>query len=151
MMEEKQLVVFELAGEAYGVNVAQVQSIIPMQNVVVVPGVPPFVEGVVNLRGAVVPVVDLCTRFGLTHPTKAGKRVIVIVELKDLQVGLIVDKVREVTKIPETEIEPPSPLLTSIDNAYLIGIGKIGERPVILLDLGRIFSLDEQSALLETA
>jgi purine-binding chemotaxis protein CheW len=149
---EEQLVVFELAGEAYGVDVAQVKSIIPMQQIVTVPGAPAFVEGVVNLRGAVVPVVDLCRRFELSLPTDGEngskrKPVIVIAELDELQVGLIVDKVTEVTKIPEETVEPPSPLLASVDTTYLRGIGKFKERPVILLDLARVFSIDEQQLL----
>jgi purine-binding chemotaxis protein CheW len=153
---EEQLVVFELAGEAYGVDVAQVKSIIPMQKIVTVPGAPTFVEGVVNLRGAVVPVVDLCRRFELSlAPTGENgskrKPVIVIAELDELQVGLIVDKVTEVTKIPKETIEPPSPLLASVDTAYLRGIGKFRERPVILIDLARVFSIDEQQALAQAA
>ena len=160
---EEQLVVFELGDESYGVNVAYVQSIIPMQNIVTVPGAPPFVEGVVNLRGAVIPVVDLRVRFELSPPTDIGletestdkrktKAVIVIVELNELQVGLIVDKVTEVTKISEAAIEAPSPLLVSVDTAYLRGIGKLeAGRIVILLDLDRVFSLDEQQVLVQPA
>jgi len=159
---EEQLVVFELGGEAYGINVAYVQSIIPMQDIVTVPGAPAFVEGVVNLRGAVVPVIDLRARFGLSLPAaatpensdKTGQRkaVIVIVEFNKLQVGLIVDKVTEVVKIAEAAIEPPSPLLASVDTAYLRGIGKLAnERVVILLDLSRVLSLEEQHALAQTA
>lgn len=157
---EEQLVVFELAGEAYGVNVAQVQSIIPMQEIVTVPGAPPFIEGVVNLRGTVVPVIDLRHRFNLALPEngqiddgdskRKKKPVIVIAELDDLLAGLVVDKVTEVTKIPEAAIEPPSPLLTSVDTTYLRGIGKFNERPVILLDLARVFSLNEQQVLAQT-
>jgi purine-binding chemotaxis protein CheW len=127
-----------------------------MQQIVTVPGAPAFVEGVVNLRGAVVPVVDLCRRFELAMPTNGEntskrKSVIVVAELDDMQIGLIVDKVTDVTKIPEEAIEPPSPLLTSADTAYLRGIGKFNERPVILLDLARVFSLDEQQALVQAA
>jgi purine-binding chemotaxis protein CheW len=156
---EEQLVVFELGNESYGVNVAYVQSIIPMQDIVTVPGAPSFVEGVVNLRGTVIPVVDLRSRFKLPLSADNGsdtervdkrkiKAVIVIVELNELQVGLIVDKVTEVTKIAEAAIEAPSPLLVSIDTAYLRGIGKLEEgRMVILLDLAKVFSLEEQQAL----
>ena len=156
---EEQLVVFELGDESYGVNVTYVQSIIPMQDIVAVPGAPPFVEGVVNLRGTVIPVVDLRSRFKLPLPADNGsdtervdkrkiKAVIVIVELNELQVGLIVDKVTEVIKIAEAAIEAPSPLLTSVDTAYLRGIGKLEEgRMVILLDLAKVFSLEEQQAL----
>jgi purine-binding chemotaxis protein CheW len=147
---EEQLVVFELNNESYGVDVKQVQSIIPMPEIVAVPGAPTFIEGVVNLRGAVIPVVDLRNRFNLSPPPNGRKAVIVIAELDALQVGLIVDKVTEVTKIAETAIEPPSPLLTSVDTAYLRGIGKFDEeRLVILLDLSKVFSLEEQQTLTE--
>jgi len=167
---KEQLVVFELNKESYGVNVSQVQSIIPMPDIVTVPNTSAFIEGVVNLRGAVVPVVDLRARFNLPLPVEAeidgngktGKRkqVIVIIELDDLLVGLIVDKVTEVIRIDEENIEPPSPLLAGVDTAYLRGIGKfkIGkeeekkeeDKLVILLDLNRVFSLDEQQALAQT-
>jgi purine-binding chemotaxis protein CheW len=147
---EEQLVVFELNDEAYGVDVRHVQSIIPLQPINVVPNAPAFIEGVINLRGAVTPVIDLRTRFNLPLPATARKSVIVIVELAGLHLGLVVDKVTDVTKIPKSEIEPPSPLLTSVDTAYLRGIGKFKERLVILLDLGRVFSLDEQMALSQT-
>jgi purine-binding chemotaxis protein CheW len=154
---EEQLVVFELNSEPYGVDVTQVQSIIPMQKIVSVPGTSAFIQGVVNLRGAVIPVVDLRHRFGLSRPPDGHKAVIVIAELNDLQVGLIVDKVTEVTKIPEEAIEPPSSLLTnsSLDSSYLRGIGKRKgsgdndeeEGLVILLDLAQVFSVDEQQVL----
>jgi purine-binding chemotaxis protein CheW len=146
-MEEK-LVLFELGGETYGVDVTQVQSIIPMQEIITVPGAPTFVEGVVNLRGTVVPVVDLRSRFALSRPSNMRKSVIVIAELAEMQIGLVVDKVTEVTKISEAAIEPPSPLLTSVDTAYLRGIGKVAEEQlVILLDLVRVFSQDEQQTI----
>lgn len=169
---KEQLVVFKLDQELYGVNVTQVQSIIPMQEIVTVPNAPMFIEGVVNLRGAIIPVVDLRSRFNLSQPAPAEiesngkhsqkKQVIVIIELDDLMVGLIVDRVTEVIRIAEEDIEPPSPLLASVDTAYLRGIGKFrkekeeGEQEdegqlVILLDLNRVFSLDEQQALAEAA
>ena len=142
-----QLVIFRLSGENYGVDVHQVQSIIPVQAIATVPGVPPFIEGVINLRGDVVPVVDLRTRFALPEQ-EIRKRVVVIVEVNGLQVGLVVDKVLEVTKIPETAVDPPSPLLTNINTSYLRGIGKIDDDNIlILLDLNRIFSLDEYDAM----
>lgn len=155
----------------YGVNVTQVQSIIPMQEIVTVPNAPMFIEGVVNLRGAIIPVVDLRSRFNLPQPApveaenngkkRKQKQVIVIIELDDLMVGLIVDRVTEVIRIAEEDIEPPSPLLASVDTAYLRGIGKFkkekdeGEQEdesqlVILLDLNRVFSLEQQQALVET-
>jgi purine-binding chemotaxis protein CheW len=147
---EEQLVIFELNGEAYGVDVARVQSIIPVQPISVVPGAPAFIEGVINLRGAVVPIVDLRTRFSLPLPNGSHKSVIVIMEWTGLQLGLIVDKVTDVTKIAEADIKPPSPLLTTVDNSYLRGIGRFKEQLLILLDLGRVFSPEEQTALNQT-
>lgn len=140
---EEQVVVFRLNEEAYGINVGQVQSIIPWQDVVIVPGAPFFISGVTNLRGAVVPVVDLRLRFGL-NGRQIKKAVIMVVELDGLQVGLIVDKVTEVVKIPQAAIEPPAALLASVDTTYLRGIGRLADdRVIILLDLERIFLLPE--------
>jgi purine-binding chemotaxis protein CheW len=148
---EEHLVIFRLAGESYGVDVGRVRSIIQMQHITVVPGAPGFIEGVINLRGTVVPVIDLCARFGLTGLSEGGKRVIVIVELAGQQLGMIVDRVTDVLKVNQSLIEPPSPLLTGIDTAYLRGIAKLGERMVILLELDRVFSLEEQQALQQAA
>ncbi len=148
---EEQMVIFKLGDEIYGVDVTQVQSIIAMQEIVVVPGTPAFIKGVLNLRGDIVPVVDLRARFGLPAPEVEDKQVIVIVEVNDLLVGLVVDQVTEVMKIPLTAIEPPSPFLTGIDTAYLRGIGKIDEDNVLIsLDLDRIFSLNEYQNLAQT-
>ena len=144
---EEQLVIFELNGEAYGVDVARVQSIIPVQPISVVPGAPAFIEGVINLRGTVVPIVDLRTRFSLSLSPGNQKSVIVIMEWAGLHVGLIVDRVTDVTRIAQADINPPSPLLSTVDNAYLRGIGRFKERLLILLDLSRVFSLEEQAAL----
>ncbi len=162
---DEQLVIFELNNEAYGVDVSHVQSIIPMQKIVAVPGASGFVEGVVNLRGSVIPVVDLRHRFGLSLPENGQKSVIVVAELDTLQVGLVVDKVTEVIRLAEESIDPPSPLIANIDTAYLRGIGKFkkeaGEgdktedqdedKMVILLDLERVFSQAEQQMLTEAA
>jgi purine-binding chemotaxis protein CheW len=148
---EERLVIFEMNGEAYGIDVTCVQSIIPMQPINVVPGAPAFIEGIINLRGAVIPVVDLRARFNMPLPPQNYKSMIVIVELSHLRLGLIVDKVTDVTKIAKGEIELPSPLLTSLETAYLRGVGKVKERLVILLDLGRVFSLEEQTGLIQTA
>lgn len=148
---EEQLVVFELANEAYGIDINRVQSIIRMQEITVVPGAPRFIEGIINLRGSIVPVVDLRRRFGLPAAPEGLEAVIVIVELDGMEVGMIVDKVTDVTKVAEEAIDPPSPLLASIDTAYLRGIAKLAQRMVILLDLDRVFTMEEQQALKQAA
>ena len=144
---EIQLLLFELAGESYGIEVVQVRSIIPKPEITVIPGAPHFIEGVINLRGEVIPVVNMCTRFGLETEEKPKKPVIIIAEVHDLQVGLIVDRVLEVTKIAETAVEPPSPLFIGIDTAYLQGIGQREDSVIILLDLDRVFSKEEHQQL----
>jgi len=145
------LVVFKLANELYGVDIYRVQSIIPMPQITIVPGVPRFIEGIINLRGNLVPVIDLRTRFDLAPPEEGQKRVVVIVELDHVQVGMIVDKVTEVRKIASAVVELPSPLLASVDTAYLQGIAKLDDQMIILLDLDRIFAPSEHAALKQAA
>ncbi|GAB4424473.1 MAG: chemotaxis protein CheW [Anaerolineae bacterium] len=146
---ENQLVIFHLAKEYYGVDIAAVESIIKMQAITGIPQAPPFVEGVINLRGAVLPVIDLRNRFGLaqTPPTKDTR--IVVVEMGGTTVGMIVDAVNEVLRVPSEDIEPPSPMVTTLDSAFITGIAKVADRLIILLDLGKVLSLDEHAELAE--
>jgi purine-binding chemotaxis protein CheW len=144
---EEQVVVLELAGEAYGVEIGRVQEIIRMQPVTRVPNGPPCFEGVTNLRGRVIPVLDLRKRFGLepTPPTRRSR--IVVAELGEHTVGLVVDAVSEVLRVPATAVEPPSALVTTADSAYLRGVAKLDERLVLLLDLARILTPQERAGL----
>src|ERR1700704_2365350 len=145
--EEQQLVVFQLGAELYGVEIARVHEIIRLQTVTRVPHAPAFVEGVINLRGKVIPVVDLRRRFGLplTEHTRASR--IVVVEIGDQVVGIVVDGVSEVLRVNKGTIEPPSPVVAGIDFDYLHGIAKLPERLVILLNLDRVLARDERRAL----
>jgi purine-binding chemotaxis protein CheW len=145
--EEKQLVVFQLGAELYGVEIARVHEIIRLQSVTRVPRSPDFVEGVINLRGKVIPVVDLRRRFGLpvAEHTRASR--IVVVEIGDQVVGIIVDGVSEVLRVNTATVEPPSPVVAGVDSEYLHGIAKLPERLVILLDLDRVLAREERRAL----
>lgn len=144
---ENQLVVFDLANEYYGIDIAAVEGIIKMQSITAVPRTPSFVEGVINLRGKVLPVIDLRKRFGLnpSEHTKATR--IVVVEMNGVAVGLVVDAVSEVLRISSETVEPPSSLLAGVDTAFIKGIAKVAERLVILLDLSRVLSLRERADL----
>ena len=144
---EHQLVVFDLNGEHYGVDIAAVEGIIKMQAITVVPQAPRFVEGVTNLRGKVLPVIDLRRRFGLGAEAATKDTRIVVVEMNGTTVGIVVDGVSEVLRVNSDTIEPPSPIVTTVDSAFIRGIAKIGERLVILLDLAKVLSLSEQNAL----
>lgn len=144
---ENQLVVFDLADEHYGVDIGAVESIIKLQPITAMPHAPGFVEGVTNLRGTVLPVVDLRKRFGLTAPEATSETRIVVAELDGTQVGMVVDAVTEVLRVPADDIEPPSPVVTTTDSSFVTGIAKVGERLIILLDLDKVLTAEEQTEL----
>ena len=157
MTEEKrdakemlQLVSFKLGDEEFGVDILQVQEIIRMQNITRVPNAPHFVEGVINLRGKVIPIIDLRKRFDLgTHEADKNTR-IVVVKINDIVVGLVVDEVSEVLRIPADTVEPPPPIIAGIESDYIKGVGKLdGGRLLILLDLNKILTKEEQHSLMQ--
>jgi len=143
---EEQLVVFDVAGECYGVDISRVNSIIRMQKITESPE-RVFLEGVINLRGKVIPVVDLRKRFDLPiqDHTKASR--IVVVEYGEETLGMIVNGVSEVLRVASSSIEPPSPLVTTIDSTYLRGIAKVEDRLIILLDLEQILTEEQMQHL----
>ena len=143
-MSDLQVVVFELATERYGVDIASVYEIIRHQPIVAVPHAPACVEGVINLRGRIIPVVDLRERLGLPagEPTKATR--IVVAETAGTRVGLIVDGVSEVLMVPPDAVEAPGALVAGTDAAALRGIAKLGERLILLLDLSGLFAADAE-------
>ena len=139
---ERQLVVFDLANEVYGINIGTVQEIIRMQTVTYVPDAPDFVEGVINLRGRVIPVVDLRKRFGLPVTEATPESRVLVVDIAGNDIGVIVDAVTEVQRIPEASIEPTAALVTTEDSYYIEGIAKVDDRLLILLDLERALASD---------
>lgn len=145
--DERQLVVFQLGAEFYGVDIARVHEIIRLQTITRVPRAPAFVEGVINLRGKVIPVVDLRRRFGLESSEHTRASRIVVVEIGDNVVGVIVDGVSEVLRVTGASIEPPSPVVAGIESEYIYGIAKLDDRLVILLDLDRVLVLADRRAL----
>lgn len=148
---EQQLVVFELANEHYGLDISAVEGIIKMQAITKMPQAPAFVEGVTNLRGTVVPVLDLRKRFGLPVMDHTKDTRIVVVYMDKTKIGMIVDGVSEVLRIPEESIEPTPPMVSNVNTAFIRGIAKLDNRLVTLLDLSKVLSLDEQAALFKSA
>jgi len=149
---ERQLVVFALGHEHYGVSISAVQEIVKLQPITFVPRAPAFVEGVTNLRGKILPVIDLRKRFGLPTGETTKNTRIVVAEVGPAgstsnAVGMLVDSVSQVLRVPETAIEPPSPLMTTVDSTFITGIAKVGERLIILLDLLEVLSPQEKSDL----
>lgn len=144
---EEQVVVFQLADQTYGVDIACVYEIIRMEAITRVPRAPQFVEGVINLRGRIIPVIDLRRRFGLPQNEQTRASRIIIVEMNGMTVGMVVDAVLEVLRLPADSIEPPPPVINGIDSAYLRGIALWGERLIIMLDTEKVLVEAEQEAL----
>lgn len=136
----KQMVIFDLASETYGVDIGLVREIIRMLEITCMPQTPDFVEGVINLRGKVIPVIDLRKRFGLEQQEHTKDTRVVVVEIGGQDVGVVVDAVAEVLRIPADSINPPSNVISSADSEYLLGIANLGEQLIILLDLERSLS-----------
>jgi purine-binding chemotaxis protein CheW len=144
---ENQLVVFSLANEDYGVDIGAVDGIVKMQAITKVPRAPSFVEGITNLRGEVLPVIDLRKRFGLPAGEATKDTRIVHVEVDGARVGMLVDAVTEVLRVDEQAIEPPSPLVTTVESAFITSIAKVDGRLIIVLDLAKVLSTEEQADL----
>ena len=134
-----QLVSFHIAGEEFGLDILRVQEIIRIQELTRVPNSPNFVDGVINLRGKVIPVIALRKRFGLEQIPHDKQTRIVVVEVRGTILGFIVDSVSEVLRIPADTVEPP-PRLGKVEREYVSGVGKLDNRLLILLDVDRLMS-----------
>jgi len=153
--EAQQYLTFMQGGEMFAIGILRVKEIIEYGSLTTVPAMPDFIRGVINLRGAVVPVVDLSSRFGGQVAQATPRSCIVIVELEheDSQqvMGIMVDAVSEVIEIPAEEIEPAPTFGARIRTDFIAGMGKVEGRFVILLDVNRVLSLDEIAQLAGTA
>jgi purine-binding chemotaxis protein CheW len=144
---EHQLVVFELADEFYGINIAVVESIIKMQEITQLPQTASYLKGVTNLRGTVLPVIDLRIRFGLEAQKDTKQTRVIIVTMGAVKVGLMVDGVSEVLRISDGSIEPLPPMISSVNSDFLKGIVRLEDRLIILLEVEKVLDFEEQQAL----
>lgn len=147
--QEEQIVVFQLMEQVYGIDINSVYEIIRMESITKVPRSLHFVEGVIDLRGRIIPVIDLSVLFGLGQNERTQASRIIIVEVSGQTIGMIVDSVQEVLRIPVSAIEPPPPVVNGIDAAYLRGIAILEERLIILLDQNKILMEEEKDQLLQ--
>ncbi|GAB4471161.1 MAG: hypothetical protein Kow0088_04600 [Anaerolineales bacterium] len=139
----QQLVIFTIAGESFGLPINRVESIIKPQAITVVPHARPYVVGVTNLRGTVLPVIDLRRRFHLPAGEESEDQRIVVVLFNEEKIGIQVDSVSQVLSLPLSAIEPPPPIVTAfVHSAFVTGIAKVDEQLVILLDLEKILLPD---------
>lgn len=139
-----QLVSFNIGEEEFGVDILKVKEINRMSQITKVPNAPIFVEGIINLRGKVIPIIDLRKKLGLAKKDSDMHTRIMIIELDNQTIGFIVDSVNEVLRINKAVTEEPPRMVSGIDSQYITSIGKLDDRMLILLDLGKILVEDEK-------
>ncbi len=145
--EVVQVVSFRLGNEEYGVDISQVQEIIRMVEITHVPRAPRFMEGVINLRGQLIPIIDLRTRFGMARTEHTKSTRIVVTEIGSKRVGMVVDSVSEVLNIPMEHVEDAPDMIASVGTEYIQGVGKVNDRLIILLDLTMVINGEEKAQL----
>ena len=138
-----QLVTFAIADEEFGIDILLVREIIRVMDITKVPNSAPSVEGVINLRGKVIPVMDLRGRFGMESRPHDSHTRIIVVEIRDMTIGFVVDGVSEVLRLRAGTVEPPPPVVAGVESEYIRGVGKLDDRLLILLDLERLLSRRE--------
>jgi purine-binding chemotaxis protein CheW len=144
--EELQLVIFRLATEEYGLPITKVQEINRLVPITKLPQAPPFMEGIINLRGRIIPIIDLRKRFQLKVADYTDDNRIIIVDVSGQTVGIIVDAVAEVVRLERAAIEPPPPSFI-LDAEYIYGVGKTDNRLLILLNIDKILTTQEEIVL----
>lgn len=149
--ESGQYLTFLQRGEMFAIGILGIKEIMEYDSLTTVPLMPEFISGVINIRGAVVPVIDLSARFGRDTAVTTRRSCIVIIETinddEKIDIGIIVDSVSEVLEIPQTEIEPAPRFGTNIRADFISGMGKVNDKFVIILDISRVLSIDEMGSL----
>ncbi len=151
MEKDLQVVGFRIGNETFGVRIGSVREIVRVPEITAVPSAPETVEGVINLRGKIIPVMDLRKRFGQSDIQPDKKNRILVVELENKLVGLIVNAASEVLKIAPSEIEAPGNLFAEGESSYVTGVGKLKGRLIILLDIAKLLQRPEFKRFEEAA
>ena len=138
---------FRLGKEDYGIEIAHVTEIVGIQKITEVPDMPGFVKGVINLRGQVIPVIDVRVRFGMEPREYDDRTCVIVVKVRETSIGLIVDTVSEVREIPADNVSPPPKASTGTSGRYILGLGKVGDEVKILLDVQKLLFEDELAGL----
>lgn len=151
MEKDLQVVGFRIGTETFGVRIGSVREIVRVPEITAVPNAPESIEGVINLRGKIIPVMDLRKRFGSPNVQPDKKNRILVVELEKRLLGLIVNSASEVIKIPPSEIEPPGNVFAEGESNYVTGVGKLNGRLIILLDIQKLLHRPELKRIEEAA
>ena len=151
MEKDLHIVGFRIGNETYGVRIASVREIVRVPEITSVPSAPDLIEGVINLRGKIIPVMDLRKRFGQTEIISDKKNRILVVELENKLIGLIVNAASEVLKIPPSDVDSPDSVFAEGESSYVTGVGKLKGRLIILLDIAKLLQRPEYKRLEEAA
>jgi purine-binding chemotaxis protein CheW len=151
MEKEIQIVGLHIGRETFGLPISVVREIVRVPEITAVPNAPKHIEGVINLRGRIIPIVDLRKRFGEKVPEPSRKNRVVVVELETRAIGLMVNSASEVLRIPPSDIEPPHNIFQEGELNFISGVAKLNGRLVMLLDLNRILESGELRGITEVA
>ncbi|NLJ78839.1 MAG: purine-binding chemotaxis protein CheW [Tissierellia bacterium] len=147
-MSRKQYVVFKLGKEEFGIDIMNVKEIIPYQESIHVPDTPGFIEGIINYRDSVIPIISLKERFKLDEKGSTKDTRIIVITLKDKDVGFIVDEVSQTLYLDDDEVDPTPEIIIGVDRKYITGVGKLGgDRLLILIDLEAILTEEEKDEI----
>jgi len=149
-MSEKQYVIFKLGDEKYGVDIMKVKEISEFKTSTKVPNAPYFIDGIINLRGEIIPIVNLKKRFNINNNDSVNSDTrIIVININSRNIGFVVDEASEVLRINDNDIEPAPEIITGVDRQYINGVGKLENTIVILLDLEKILTDEEKEKLEE--
>lgn len=147
-MSERQYVVFKLGDEEYGIDIMSVKEIGPYRESVKIPNTPEFIEGVINYRGEVIPIINLVKRFNLEDKGITSDTRVIVINLKGKQIGFVVDEASQTVRLKDKDIDPAPDVVVSIDREYITGVGKLDEeRLLILIDLEEVLNDKEKEAI----
>ncbi len=149
LVSEKQYVIFNLGNEQYGVDIMNVKEISEFKESTKVPSAPYFVDGIINLRGEIIPIVNLKKRFGIENDEIDSDTRIIVINLNGRNVGFVVDEASQVLRINNDDIDPAPEIIAGVDRQYINGVGKVEDKIIILLDLEKILTDEEKVQLKE--
>jgi len=147
-MAEGQFVVFKLSKEEYGIDIMNVTEIITYQESIKVPNTPKFVEGIINYRGKVIPIICLKKRFNINETNITDNTRIIVINLNEKQIGFIVDEASETVRLNDTDIDPTPDIVSGVDRKYISGVGKLDSRLIILIDLEKVLTEEEKEKII---
>lgn len=145
--ELRQFISFSVGEEEYGLELLRVKEVIRVREITWLPRAPSFVKGIINLRGDVIPIIDLRDKFGLETREQTTQTRVIVVEVEGRLMGMVVDSASQVVRIPGDQIDPPPPVLGGFSRQYITGVGKTDDKLVILLNVDAILTVDEKVAL----